>query len=131
MSERHRFTPDSTGQFCAICGSGVWGIHRFEPDEGIPYPPAPSAPGHAVAPAVAAPSERETRDELEWAWSAVWRASNIFYNLPTRVDAEGRIVLSEREWNLTKAAQHELEKASRIIKRVAALSHPSVPEAKQ
>jgi hypothetical protein len=34
--ERHRFTPDSTGQFCAVCGSSVWGIHRFEPEEGIP-----------------------------------------------------------------------------------------------
>lgn len=27
----HDFKTDSTGQFCLVCGSSVWGIHRFQP----------------------------------------------------------------------------------------------------
>lgn len=26
----HQFVPDSTKQFCSVCGSSVWGIHRFQ-----------------------------------------------------------------------------------------------------
>jgi hypothetical protein len=26
----HHFTPDSTKQFCVLCGASVWGIHRFQ-----------------------------------------------------------------------------------------------------